>query len=266
MPPRPSGWSWRACSPSTCSAAESAGLAGPGRAVLARHRRPGRRRPAGAWASASALWARSQPVGRLYGAEVVAVIGGLVLCATNAWGAENPAIATHDRDPAARRLVRAPARGCCRVAAYGLGGLAAALLAGAAPARLGPRAGDGRPRRLVGRRPRLAAPGRGADRRRRRAPPGRPRPGPARRRRAGAGAAGAAGQRAGDRRHRRPATCSSACATLVVLGLVAPSPRRPGPRAPRCSTALGVLGPRAVAAGRPLERARLPRARRRRPI
>ena len=40
------------------------------------------------------VWARGQTVGQLYGVQVVAVIGGLVLCSTNAWAAENPAIGT----------------------------------------------------------------------------------------------------------------------------------------------------------------------------
>jgi hypothetical protein len=71
------------------------------------------------------LWARSQPVSRLYGAESVAVIGGVVLCSTNVWSAANPAIACTVAIPllaacfvALRRLVP--------VAAYGLGGLGVA--------------------------------------------------------------------------------------------------------------------------------------------
>ncbi len=40
------------------------------------------------------VWARTQPVTRLLGAETVAVIGALVLCTTNGWGAVNPALGT----------------------------------------------------------------------------------------------------------------------------------------------------------------------------
>ncbi len=70
-------------------------------------------------------WARGQAVHRLLGPESVAVVGALVLCITNAWGAENPALGTTLAIPllaasflALRRLVP--------VAAYGLGGLAVA--------------------------------------------------------------------------------------------------------------------------------------------
>ena len=70
-------------------------------------------------------WARSQPVGRLYGAEVVAVIGGAgaLLCATPG-AAENPAIGTTVADPAAGRPVRAAAPRWCRWRRTRLGGLA----------------------------------------------------------------------------------------------------------------------------------------------
>ncbi len=71
------------------------------------------------------LWARTQTLGRLYGVEVVAVIGALVLCASNAWFAENPAVATTVAIPllaASFVLLREREP----FAAYGLGGLAAA--------------------------------------------------------------------------------------------------------------------------------------------
>ncbi len=68
-------------------------------------------------------WARGQRLGQLYGVQVVAVIGGLVLCSANAWAAENPAIGTTIAIPLLagafvllRRLVP--------WTAYGLGGLA----------------------------------------------------------------------------------------------------------------------------------------------
>ena len=70
------------------------------------------------------VWARRQPVGELYGVQGVAVIGGLVLCSTNAWAAENPAIGTTIAVPvlaAAFVLLR----GLVPIAAYGLGGLSA---------------------------------------------------------------------------------------------------------------------------------------------
>lgn len=71
------------------------------------------------------LWARRQPLSRLFGAEAVAVIGGAVVCSTNAWSAANPAIASTIAIPllagyfvSLRRLVP--------VAAYGMGGLGVA--------------------------------------------------------------------------------------------------------------------------------------------
>jgi hypothetical protein len=71
------------------------------------------------------VWARRQPVGRLYGVQVAAAAGGLVLCLTDVWVAENPAVATTIAIPLfaayfllLRRLVP--------VAAYAVGGLAAA--------------------------------------------------------------------------------------------------------------------------------------------
>lgn len=69
-------------------------------------------------------WARSQPVTRLYGVEAVAVSGGLVLCSTNAWAGENPAVATTIAIPLlAGSFVSLRRR--VPVAAYGLGGLGA---------------------------------------------------------------------------------------------------------------------------------------------
>lgn len=67
-------------------------------------------------------WARRQPVTRLVGMELVAVIGGLVLCLTNAWFAQNPAIATTVAIPllaGAFLLLRR----AVPLAAYGLGAL-----------------------------------------------------------------------------------------------------------------------------------------------
>jgi hypothetical protein len=68
-------------------------------------------------------WSRGQRLGQLYGVQVVAVIGGLVLCSANAWMAENPAVGTTIAIPLLaggfvllRRLVP--------WTAYGLGGLA----------------------------------------------------------------------------------------------------------------------------------------------
>jgi hypothetical protein len=103
-------------------AAESAGLAGLDALTW---------RGAGALVGGSlvalgvgvAAWARRQPVTRLIGMEVVAVIGAVVLCATNGWLAENPTIGTTVAIPllaGAFVLLRAPVP----VAAYGLGVLA----------------------------------------------------------------------------------------------------------------------------------------------
>lgn len=70
-------------------------------------------------------WARGQSVNRLFGPQLVAVVGALVLCVTNAWTAENSALSTTVAIVllavsfiALRRLVP--------LAAYGLGGLGAA--------------------------------------------------------------------------------------------------------------------------------------------
>jgi hypothetical protein len=66
------------------------------------------------------LWARRQPVVRLYGAEAVAVLGALLLCASNVWFAENPAVACTIAVP----LLAAVFLGLRRslfVAAYGAG-------------------------------------------------------------------------------------------------------------------------------------------------
>lgn len=72
-----------------------------------------------------ALWARTQPVSRLFGAETVAVIGGAVLCSTNAWSAAEPAIASTIAIPLLAAYFESLRRQV-PVAAYGMGGLAAA--------------------------------------------------------------------------------------------------------------------------------------------
>ena len=72
-----------------------------------------------------AAWALDQVVGRLYGAEAVAVVGALVLASTNGWLAENPAVATTIAVPVLA-LLFALLRRHLPVAAYGMGGLALA--------------------------------------------------------------------------------------------------------------------------------------------
>jgi hypothetical protein len=69
------------------------------------------------------VWSRGQRIGQLYGVQVVALMGGLVLCSTNAWAAENPAIGTTIAVPvlAGAFLLL---RGLLPWVAYGLGGLA----------------------------------------------------------------------------------------------------------------------------------------------
>ena len=69
------------------------------------------------------VWARGQRIGQLYGVQVVAVIGGLVLCSTNAWAAENPAIGTTIAVPVLAGGFML-LRGLLPWAAYGMGGLA----------------------------------------------------------------------------------------------------------------------------------------------
>lgn len=71
------------------------------------------------------VWARRQPVTRLYGAESFAALGAVVLCSSNAWSAENPAVATTLAIPLLAGLF-VLLRRQVPVAAYGLGGLAAA--------------------------------------------------------------------------------------------------------------------------------------------
>ncbi len=44
--------------------------------------------------TAVGAWARTQPVTRLLGMEAVGVVGGLVLCVTNGWLAQDPAVGT----------------------------------------------------------------------------------------------------------------------------------------------------------------------------
>lgn len=65
------------------------------------------------------LWARRQPVTRLYGAEIVAVIGATVLCTANAWGAQHPAISTTVAVPMLAALAVLLRRRLA-VAAYGI--------------------------------------------------------------------------------------------------------------------------------------------------
>ncbi len=69
------------------------------------------------------IWAGRQPVARLYGAESVAVLGAVVLCWSDAWLAENPAIATTASIPLLVALFLLLRR-WVPLAAYGLGGLA----------------------------------------------------------------------------------------------------------------------------------------------
>lgn len=71
------------------------------------------------------VWARHQPVARLYGAETVAALGGLVLCSTDVWFAENQAIAATLTVPVLAALFLLLRR-TVPLAAYGLGGLGAA--------------------------------------------------------------------------------------------------------------------------------------------
>ena len=71
------------------------------------------------------VWARRQPVGRLYGAEAVAIVGGLIVCTSNVWLAENTAVATTVAAPVLATLF-ALLRRQVPVAAYGSGGLALA--------------------------------------------------------------------------------------------------------------------------------------------
>lgn len=69
------------------------------------------------------LWARRQPVSRLWGVQVVAAVGGLMLCATQAWTATNLALATAIALPLLAGAF-VSLRRQLPVAAYGLGGLA----------------------------------------------------------------------------------------------------------------------------------------------
>lgn len=69
-------------------------------------------------------WGRRQPVGRLVGAEVVAVLGAVVLAATNAWGASHPAVGSALGAVLAAALFVALRRRL-PVTAYGIGVVAA---------------------------------------------------------------------------------------------------------------------------------------------
>jgi hypothetical protein len=66
-------------------------------------------------------WARLQPVGRLYGAESVAVLGTLVVCSTNVWAATDPAIACTLAVPVLA-VAFLLLRQVVPLAAYGMGG------------------------------------------------------------------------------------------------------------------------------------------------
>ena len=166
------------------------------------------------------------------------MIGGLVLCSTNAWAAENPAIGTTIAVPLlAGAFVLL--RGLLPWAAYGMGGLAGISWLVLLGLGLGPLAGDGRARRVVGRLPRMAAPGRGAVRRGRGAPPRRPGRAAVRGGRPDTPAAGAAGQRAGHGRAPTRATCSW-CAPPWRPSRWSPRSRRgSGHRGPPCSPRSG---------------------------
>ena len=68
-------------------------------------------------------WSRSQPLRRVYGAEVVAAVGVLVLCLGNGWLAENPAIGTTVAIPLLVGLALVVRR-VVPLTAYAAGGLA----------------------------------------------------------------------------------------------------------------------------------------------
>ncbi len=269
-PPRRSGWSSRACSPSTCS-----GLSPPDSPVSTRWTGAA---PA-PWSAASLLalglgvaaWARGQPVGRLYGAEAVAVVGALVVCATQRLDRREPGRRVHDRRPGAGRAVRGASSRCSPWRRTAWVGWRSPQLAGAARRGLGPGPRDGRPRRVVVRPARLAAAGRGRSSRPSvvhlpeacptrsgRSPP------------ALALLAWSCWPRRRRPRHRRdPLGRRDGSAVLLALGLVAAfAARAPGPSAPPRSPALGVLGLGPAARRRPwdvLAGARPRRLERRRP-
>ena len=154
-PPRPSGSSSPGCSPSTCSGAQSAGLAGldaldwrgtgalVGVALLA----------LGLGVAAWALGQRGRPAVRRRGGRRGR--SPRALRSTNVWLAENPAVACTIAVPVLAVLfVAAAAPAPRRGVRHGRAG--AGLLAGLLARGLGPRPGDSRPRRVVVRRPRLA--------------------------------------------------------------------------------------------------------------
>ena len=75
--------------------------------------------------TAVALWVRRESIDHLYGVQAVAVGGAALLCSTNAWSAENPAVATTVAVPllaALFALLRRPVP----LTAYGIGALGAA--------------------------------------------------------------------------------------------------------------------------------------------
>ena len=103
------------------------------------------------------LWARSQPVSRLFGAEGVAVIGGAVLCSTNVWFAANPAVACTIAIPLLARLTSCRCVGWCRSRRTAWAGWRSPpgwCCSGIGWDRA---ARDGHPQRLVGRPPGVAA-------------------------------------------------------------------------------------------------------------
>jgi hypothetical protein len=70
------------------------------------------------------VWAHHHPVRRLYGMESIAVVGALVVSATNAWGAANPALACSIAVPLLAALF-VGLRGLLPLTAYGVAGLGA---------------------------------------------------------------------------------------------------------------------------------------------
>ena len=81
----------------------------PGCPVGARYRRTRRRRPAGHGHRRRRLGTRPARSASCTACRWSPSIGGLVLCSANAWAAENPAVADHDRRSPAGRRVRAAA-------------------------------------------------------------------------------------------------------------------------------------------------------------
>ncbi len=149
----------RACSPSTCWAPGRPGWPGS---------TPWTGAARGPWSGwrllvlglAVGVWAHGQPVGRLYGAEAVAAAGAALVCATNVWLAENPAVACTIAVPLLA-LLFVPLRSLLPVTAYAVGALGLVSWLVLLLRRLGPGPRTRGPRRLVVRPARLAAAGRG---------------------------------------------------------------------------------------------------------